>query len=66
MTDRVEEANANAEAELGEQAGIEESDSDELYLTDPRSERRQYLATYSQCDLKKFPIHQSFGQMMSR
>lgn len=36
------------------------------WLTDPRGEKRQYLVTYSQCDLEKFPTRQSFGEMICR
>lgn len=34
-------------------------------LTNPRAEKRQYLVTYSQADLKKFPSRQSFGEMVA-
>ena len=35
----------------------------ERQLQDPRSGRRQYLITYSQADMTKFP-RESFGNML--
>ena len=33
-------------------------------LSDTRSDRRQYLITYSQVDEEKFPSRASFGEML--
>ena len=35
----------------------------ERNLQNPRSGRRQYLITYSQADINKFPTRESFGKM---
>ena len=36
----------------------------ETQLQNPRSGRRQYLITYSQADLQRFPTRESFGNMV--
>ena len=36
----------------------------ETQLQNPRSGRRQYLITYSQADLQRFPTRESFGKMV--
>ncbi|CAB4020514.1 Hypothetical predicted protein [Paramuricea clavata] len=36
----------------------------ETNLQNPRSGRRQYLITYSQADISKFPTRESFGKML--
>jgi hypothetical protein len=36
----------------------------ETNLQNPRSGRRQYLITYSQADINKFPTRESFGKML--
>ena len=41
-----------------------ESEGCSEFLTNSRTEKRQYLVTYSQCDLNKFPTRQSFGEML--
>ena len=36
----------------------------DIFLTNKRVGRRQYLVTYSQADLSKFPSRDSFGNML--